>query len=504
MPRTGAKRIIMKISPVYLLLIAVMGFFNPQTVFAASSSNADAEAVSDLPTDYSHFLSLTVSGKQGVVSLRLPQLVYLNAHSADLSDLRVFDANGGKPPFAFYVPAPQNSIQKQSWPVKQFEINAIQPNLQSVDGIDMDIKTGADGTLLSVKTKPRKGEAGSNGIGDKPVLVGLLLDLGQAKHVNNDNKQPLISALRFTLPPGKQTYSAQVWLEVSDNLKQWDMVAATELNWLVDTQTSETLVNDILEFSPRAFRYARLSWRSGEPIRFASIDAEHSEKTSTASFLDKLTIQPIAGKLPDDLMYKAGIAIPVEKIDLHFTEPNIVLPAQIGAYREIPSRQLGKPNEWVFQPLTRAVFYQITQPEKTRRSGELSVPVSHFAEWVLHPQVVTASKPELSLIWQPATLVFLINGPPPYTLAFGRDKIKSAAVELSQVAPGFSTQELLQLEQAQAGPLQIRQTSTDFETAATTAKNSAQNRTLILWGVLLLGVLVLLAMTWRLFKQMKS
>jgi hypothetical protein len=88
-------------------------------------------------------------------------------------------------------------------------------------------------------------------------------------------------------------------------------------------------------------------------------------------------------------------------------------------------------------------------------------------------------------------------------LAFGRENVKSAAVDLSQVAPGFSVQELLQLEQAQAGPLQIRQTSVSTGSAATTAKLSAQTRSLILWSVLFLGVAVLGILSWRLFQQMK-
>ena len=491
----------MKISPGYLSLFACFGFFLSMAGFAASSPDEDQP--SDVPSDYTHSMNLTVTGKQGVVAIRLPQAVYLNAHSADLGDLRVFDAQGGKPPFAFYVPAPQNQIQKQSWPVKQFEINGNPQHLQSVDAIDMEIKAGADGTLLSVKTKPRKGAVGADAMADKPTLVGLLLDLGQTGQANDPDKKPLISALRFTLPPGKHTYSAQVWLEVSDNLKQWDMLAATELNWLTDTQTSETLANDRMEFKPRAFRYARLSWRSGEPLRFASIEAENSEQTSIVPFMDKLTLQPMAGKHPNDLMYRAGIAIPVEKVDLHFAEPNIVLPAQVGTYREIPSRQLGKPNEWVFQALMTNVFYQITQPDKTRRSSELSVPLTHFSEWVIHPKTATTGKPELSLIWQPATLVFLVSGPPPYILALGRDNTKSVAVELSQVAPGFSVKELLQLEQAQVGPVQIRQNVQENESLAAKAKTSAQNRTLILWGVMLLGVVVLGAMSLRLYKQMK-
>jgi len=452
---------------------------------------AEKEEPSDLPADYSHALPLAVTGKQGVVGFRLPQVVYLHARRADLADLRVFDAAGAKQPFALYQPSPQTREQQQSWPVKRFPVLARRG--RTVDGIDLDIKTGADGTLLSVKTKPgQDAQAGQ-------ALAGLVLDLGQSA----DKAKPLIGALRFKPPTARPAYSAQVWLEVSDDLKHWDTIGAAELSWLVNAQTAETLANDRLEFSPRAFRYARLSWRGGDPVDFAGITAESVEQTADAPVLEKLALQPAPGRKPEDWVYRAGLAIPVEKIDLRFREPNVVLPAEVGTYRERPARTLGQPNEWVFQPLARTVFYQINQAGKTRRSGEWSVPVSHYSEWVVRPQTPSASQPELTLIWQPATLVFLAGGQAPYTLAFGREDAKPAAVELAQVAPGFAVEELAQLEQAQAGPLATRQAADSTASAAAKAGQAAQNRMLILWAVLLAGVGVLGAMVWRLFRQMK-
>ena len=478
------------------LVVGMTGLFSPFRGLAGEANQAD----SDTPADYASTLSLSVTGKQGVVSYRLPPEVYLNAHSAELNDLRLFDAAGGKLPFALYVPSPPKQTQKQSWPVKQFPVNASSQSRQSVDAIELDIKTGANGKLLSVKSKSSVAKPDEGDNGGETVMVGLILDVGRSGHL--DKPEP-ISALKFVLPPRKLPYSAQVWLEVSDNLKQWEMIAASELTWLVDTPTAETLVNDRLEFVPHAFRYARLSWRSGEPLRFASITAESAEQTTALPNLEQMTLSPVAGRQPGDLMYLAGAALPVEKIALHFTEPNIVLPAQVGTYRERPNVQLGKSNEWVFQPLTRAVFYQINQSGQARRSSGLSIPQTHYAEWVLHPTAATASKPVLTLYWQPATLVFLASGPPPYALAFGRDIVKSAATDLSQVAPGFSAQELLQTEQAQAAPGEIHRAVVVYDSEADTAEWSAETRTLLLWGVLLLGVVVLGMMAWRLVKQMK-
>ena len=474
----------------------IFALINPFPGLTAALADETNNPPSDLPADYSHALSLSVTGKQGVVGFRLPQAVYLHSRSAGLNDLRVFDAQGEKTPFALYLPTPTKRTDTQTWPVKQFPLYAAKA--QALDALALEIKTGKDGTLLSVKTQPRPAAPGT----PQPdaVLAGLVLDLGQRGSAD-DVAKPLITALRFALPPGMGAYSAQVWLEVGDDLKQWDTLGAAELDWLADPQTAETLANDRLEFAPRSFRYARLSWRSGEPLRFAAITAESTAKTAEPPAMEKLTLAPGAGKKPEDLAYPAGIAIPVEKLNLNFTEPNVVLPAQVGTYRELPSRQLGRPNEWTFQALTRGVFYHITQAGAARQSSELSVPLTHYAEWVVRPQSPTTSKPTLTLFWQPATLVFLAGGQPPYTLAFGRDDVKSAATELSQVAPGFSVQELAQLEPAQAGPLQTQTPTHSSDSAATQAVIAAQTRSLILWAVLLLGVGVLGGMAWRLFKQ---
>jgi hypothetical protein len=438
----------------------------------------------DLPAQYSHSLPLTISGKQGVVSLRLPQAVYLHSRSASLADLRVFDATGAIQPFALYTPSPVTHSQQQTWLVKQFPILA--DRNKPVKSIALDIKTSADGSVLSVKTQA--GQAAP----PAKSLTGLVLDVGPST--------ALIGALRFK--PPTTPYSAQIWLEVSDNLKRWETIGAAELSWLVNGQ--ETLANDRLEFTPRHFRYARLSWRGGEPVNFASIEAESVEKTADAPVLERLVLSPETGHEPDDLLYRASIAIPVERLALSFNEPNVVMPAAIGRYYERPARKLGQPSEWVFEALSRHVFYQITQDGEVRRSGEWAVPLSHYADWVIRPQTSSNSRPQLTLFWQPATLVFLTAGQAPYRVAFGNDKAKSAAVEMAQVAPGFSPDELTRLELAQIGPLETRPATESATSTAVKASQAAQARTVILWAVLLAGLVVLGMMVWRLVRQMKA
>lgn len=458
-----------------------------------------AKPASDTPADYRYHMELKSGAQQGVVSLRLPKDVYLNARSPALNDLRLFDAQGNKVPFSLYLPAVQSHLQRNTTPVIVFPVLANKASVSDTQ-LDLDIQTSANGSLLAVKVK------GDNKKGSgKPALQSLIMDLQPAiSSGGSDSKtKPLINALRFTLPASINNYSAQVWLEASDDLQHWDTIGTAELAWLQNSET-QTLATDKLEFEPRRFRYARLSWRKGEPVEFTTITAQTVIQIANAPAIDTMEIQPQAGKLDHDLLYRAALAIPVESLNLQFVEPNIVFPASIGSYQELPSKNAGVATTWRFVPLQQATFYQIRQNDKQRHSGEIVLPATHNAEWIIRPQGPTTSKPVMQISWQPASLIFVTSGQPPYQLAFGRDNIASAAMELSQVAPDFSIAELQKLEQLNPGPLQQNAApgnTTPSEAAATAA--SAKQRMWLLWGVLALGVLVLGAMAWNLVKQMK-
>ncbi len=471
----------------------------------SSPAAADEKTKSDTPADYAYALPLQVSGKQGVVGFRLPLPVYQQARTATLDDLRVFDALGNIQPFALYHPQLATPPKRGALGASIFPIKSARNTAAGGVGIDLDIRTRPDGSVLSVRTRSGPSPTATT------ALSSLLLDFGPDAIAGNDSANPLrIEALRFTLPVGQSEYLAEVWLEISSDLKRWDTVGATELRWLRN-DNAQTLTSDRLEFSPQSFRYARLTWRRGEPLLFAAIQAETITRVSAEPLREILWIKPTRAMQAGDLAYPAGIGIPVEHIALRFSEPNIVYPVAIGQYVQRPIRPgngqsySGAPTEWRFEARSTATFFQITQNEQTKRSGAVPLGGAHAQEWVIRPQSKAASAmPEVGLSWQPSTLVFLAGGTPPYRLAFGRGDAVNAAQPLSQVAPNFSAQELAQLEMAQAGTIQAAGGNAQGANAATDAGMSARNRSLLLWGVLLLGVLVLGVMVWRLLKQMKS
>jgi hypothetical protein len=411
---------------------------------AWAASTIVVAAPSDTPQDYTHALPLSANAKQGVLQLRLPKDVYLHARSPMLDDVRVFDAKGIAQPFALRTPAFEARTSHRDLPLSIFPLMA---NSERASQLDLDVSTASDGRLLSVKVRP---EAGGQPQATASRLSALILDLG---------KEPApINALRFTLPPGQQEYSAQVWLETSSDMKHWDTVGAAELNWLVN-QNAQTLANDHLDFDTRTFRYARLSWRSGTPLQFASIAAEQPVRSDATPPGEQLLLQPSLGREPKDLVYAVPPAIAPLKVGLQFTDANVVLAGALGVYRELPARQVGQGPAWRFDALVSSTFYRITQNDQVRSSGDLDVPTAHATQWVLRTAAPTPLRPALRLNWQPATLVFLASGNGPYTLVAGRERAVPAAQSIAQVAPGFSEAELLKLEAVTAGPAAQQQGS---------------------------------------------
>jgi len=434
-----------------------------------------ASAATDRPQDYAYILPLVPPTKDSVQQLRLTKEVYLYSQSARLDDVRIFDANGVPLPFALRLPAPAPRPSPRSLPLAVFP-------LMSSGGpaapLDLDVDTADDGRLLSVKVRQDEGDKPDT----PPHLSGLLLDLG-----SRAEDQPTISALRFTLPAKQRDYSAQVWLDTSNDLQRWDVAGAAELNWSGNREP-QTPSGDRLDFTPRKFRYARLRWRRGTPLQFGSVVAEHPLHSNITPIGEQLLVQPSAGLLPGEMLYAVPVGIAPEKIGLQFAEANVVVAGQIGIYRDRPPR---------FDPILSATFYRIRQGRRERNSDDLGVAPVHAAQWVLRMAEPANFRPQLRLSWQAGTLVFQGNGNEPYVLAVGRDHAPAVAGSLAEVAPDLSPGELDKLTYTTVGPARQQ---TDYgqreAVAEMKAANAAQLRLVVLGSIALLGVLAFAG--WRL------
>ena len=467
---------------------------------AACAASTGAQATDQL-RDYAWRITVQPAAG-GVARLPLPKEVYLHARTSSLADLRLFDANGKALAFAIGAPAVQSNTEQRELPVRVFPLTGASASSESLQNVE--IRTASDGRLLSVSVRSRPGAQAD-------ALQALILDLGR------QDQHSRIAGLRFTLPGDIGNYSAQVLLEVSDDLKQWDAIGTTTLNWLRNSDT-QTLANDSMDFAPRSFRYARLSWQDGQPLAFAGISAQAVSQASVAPPRASITLQGKAGKDASQWLYATPPAIPADSIGLQLDQPDTVLPVTLGVLRQAEQltqrhrlyRHHGqtRPQQGSYiDPLLNTTFYRISHAGnggKERVSGDLSMPVVQTTQWVLQGGASSnlVKAPALRLGWTPETLFFLASGKPPYQLAFGNGKATPAATSLSQVAPGFQPTELLALPAATTGVLTAQ---TGAPAAAPASADTARPwRLAALWGALLLGVAVLGFFAWRLLTQMKQ
>lgn len=455
---------------------------------ASAAMQAQENAPKDSPSLYAQTIPVTVSGKEALAQLRVPQAAYLASRSADLDDLRMFDRNGLPVRFALRTPAPRADEAVSTSAVTIFPVRAAAGGDSSAS---LDIRTSSDGKLISVNTRSR------NDIKPGDVLSSLVLDLrADGKSVS----QPVV-ALRLQPPKGTDNYTARIDVEVSDDLKRWTDAGGAVVSWLHNAD-GKTLASDRIELDGGNARYARLVWREGAALQFAGIEAERRGGLPAQRRLETMVIAGRPGKVAGDIVYQAALALPVRSVGLQFGEQNVVAPVLLGHYVELPAPRSGEPARVDVEPLFRSTFYRLNQGGKVRASGDLTVEETHVAEWVLRPHAPLVPPPSLRIAWEPATIVFLASGAAPYTLAVGRDKVNNAAQDVASVAPGFGEAELGQLETAVAGSPLAQSVAGPAPGAAAQAASAARMRTIILWSVLVLGVLAVALMARQLMKQM--
>lgn len=446
------------------------------------------------PGEFASQIPLEVSGDNGVVQLLLPLAVYQQSQSAELADLRVYNSAGLALPYALYRPSYRTRVQFRESATALYPI------------FDRDAPAGADVALSlranqdgSLSVDARGGSAAAADL----RLTALILDLG------NSGANEVLESLSFDLPEANADYRAQLAIERSDDLKLWDGVALGSLSWISASDASGRLVSDRIDLPGGEGRYLKIRWLEGDPLSFAAIRARWRSASITPDPTLEVRASGQPGRQAGDFVYSVSPAIPATEIGLDLPEPNTVMPVSMGFYRE----QRQTKQRWWLDTRVQSTFYRLTHNGRERVSSRISVAPLAGSEWVVRAATPGQAAPTLVLRWQPQTMVFNAQGSG-FHLSVGASNEQVAhfsggPVPLSQVAPGYSADEILQLERAQIGSLQATpsvplQAASAVESAADALDQEARKRRFILWSVLALGVLVLAAMSWRLYAQMNN
>jgi hypothetical protein len=454
------------------------------------ASLSHAQPVEPRIGDFALQLPLTVSGDNGVVQLRLPLRVYQESLSPRLADVRVFNAAGQALPFALLPDTGSVRVVGRDSAAGLFPIyGAVGKSRET----RLDFGLTSDGRLAWVRPK----EASA----DEQALTGLILDLGSA-HV--DEVLESVQLLRSS----NDTYRAEVAIDSSADLKQWNRIGQSRVDWLRSAQDDRALVNDRIALGVDGSRYLRVQWLEGTPAMFDRVLLHWRRTERVEPQLLEVTLDASTGKIAGDLLYSAPPAIAATQMQLDIAAANSVLPASIGYYRPLGNRA----SAVGFVPLAHESFYRLIQNGQERTSRPVSIEPWSTTQWVVRPDAATDMKPKLILRWYPSRIVFTARSNAQQDRQRFILTVRAAAPKidewvrhqttLDRVAPGFDFKELTGLEEAVAGDWQ--NAGTPIVATSPKAATSAQTRSLVLWSVLVLGAVVLGAMTWRLYRQMQT
>lgn len=433
----------------------------------------------DRPDGFARRVDLAITPGAPFYRVELPLAVHAGVTRPDLADLRVFNGAGEPVPFAFASGGEALAVGAPELPLPLFPLHGVKSE-RSVGGLDLRIEQKSDGTLISVA---------SGGKSDSPsTLLGYLLDASL-------NQRPL-NRLTLAWSPSDTGVNARVNVEASADLKNWRMVisGAPVLDLSFGGQR---LRQQSIELDRLKARYLRLSFA------IASIDLLSVKATLAPDTLElarrnvTLPGQAVAGAALD-YRFDAGASLAIDRVAFDLPQVNTVAPAELMARdRE------GDP----WRTVANTVLYRLAGEGGEVRSPALAISTTTARQWLLRLNPASGGlgggSPQMLGGYLPRHLVFVARGAAPFSIAYGRQtragekEAPAAALPLASLMPDYKPGAEWRLPEARAGAAVV----VNAAASAPGLVERIDTRTLGLWSILLVAVLLLAGMAWRLVKQ---
>lgn len=445
-------------------LFAWLPIFMGMTVFAED------------PSDFKSTARIATTSSDALHRIALPFEAYRDA-KPDFSDLRVFNAAGEALPIAFTGEREAVKSEAPAAALPMFPVSAAkEAKGKAPEGMDVYVKSGPDGTIVSVQGRP---------VGKlTPKPVAWLLDASKLTST--------IRALDFEWDVGPGTEIVNVNIDASDDLKEWRRVSSHS-QLVVLKQEGLSLEQHRVEVGSLKAKYLRIT---ADTAGFA-LKSVQAQSVFTVAPPTRLTrsFRASPGGKPGTFEIDLGARLPVDAM-------KVVVPANTVAPMAISTRETEKAS-WA--PLTSATFYRMNRGGASVESPAVEVG-RRSMRWVQlvldsHVPSLGGDEPTLEVQWMPAQIVFVARGDAPFTLAFGNADAQRTIIALNQVIPDYKAGAEMKIPEDQV--LRVA-TVTVVESPVTKLVGDVNKRKLVLWGALLIAVVVLGFMAMQLAKQMKK
>jgi len=428
--------------------------------------------------DFAEDMSL-VASPQPLQEIVLPDKVYATVTQWTLADLRVFNADGNAVPHAFCEVADStSSTASVDIPVYGLDNRTSNASSAATTGHNITLHT-AEGTSLTIQSM------GS----DSPrnplrANASYVLDTRAIEH-DIDTLW-----LDWAVPSGASETSVSVLS--SDDLSHWQTIVSNA-RLLRVTTNDHTLEKSTVVLPKAHYQYLRVE-PAGDALVIHSAKAQYRINDQTQPLAWYSAGAPYSGDDVHELRYENShrVAVTSLRITPHIENSSIHLAVQS---RDRPD------HAWQTQ-WTGEVF-DIHYNNQDRRNDVITIAATNASEWrLLFPDNAEppASAPSFELGYIPARLRFLAQGNGPFILAYG-----NARVTAPSALPCDALLSTLTITDKQhlIGTPTIGATQLLAGKDALVIKKQIPFRTLLLWGILLVGVAIIVKIALTLLNNSK-
>lgn len=455
-------------------------WFFPAILGAALLGLANLCAAQAVPrSEFGWWARLELPSDASLARVRLPPEALLQLQSSDARDVRVFNASGHSVPFAV-MPVPEAPAAATSF-------------TRAYPALAMQTWSAAPGRArgsAQVRIEDRGRSVWVQLNGPTPTDSGMKTAL----FATRGEQQPLKAiSVQATLPPNTPV---QILVSTSADLAQWTRVPV--LGRLYRFEGEGAPSNNTLEFEkPMRLegRYLRLDWNAQEAVAITGVIGVVAPPAAAPQRVraPMPTPQP-AGKRA--LEIGSGFLTPMAAIALSTAKENTLLPVRI-----LGRNDAAQP----WQPLANTVVYRLGRGADEGTNPPVALN-GWSGRWLRIESTggadLGSERIQAEAEFAPIQLVFVATGAAPFDLAFGHPGAPAEAVPLATIASALGGRKLEELPEAKVGAAvrQERAKSPLFGWVSSTTPDTPA----VLWGVLLLGVLILAWVAWSLLRKLKS
>jgi Protein of unknown function (DUF3999) len=451
------------------------------TLFCCSNLFAQTEK----PDSFALRFPVQTQASAGLQRLTLPSAALAAIQSSNFADVRVFNANGDAVPMAL-LPQRAESTAQQPRTAAIFPINVTQAQEQNLGGLQLRIDERAGQRTVTVDSGKSNAVAGA-----QTKQIGALVDTSSLTA-----KLDAI-VVDADLPIGEPV---SLTVSASKDLKSWRTLAeAPVFRFGGDSAPGNLRVP--LGNANLDKEYLRIVWPANAAIKLRG--AQTIETPVTAAVVrSELPLVITKGGAPNEAIITVPFATPMHALALRVSAVNTLVPIRIHVRN-------AKNEPWRF--VTNSVIYRIANGNAESTNPPLELNGLSTREIRIeadrNPNAFAAALSSAHAVVNPVNLAFVTSGNPPFTLAVGNKDAKPAALPVSSVVPGYVDGNETKLAQATVDTTNAIATAPAAPTTLTTIKEKVgapSERSLVLWGVLIAGVLLLGGLAWSLVRGTAS